>query len=70
MSSLGSSDTSNPLARILDERMKNRKIVAIAAAEPGERLDRKRKYLSIAFSSGDFLLVDASTGIGVRGGRD
>jgi hypothetical protein len=70
MSRVGTSDSSNPLGRMLDEERQNRKIVAIRGADPPQGLDGKKKYLSIAFSSADFLIVDASTGNGLIVGRD
>ena len=70
LSKLGSSDSSNPLGRMLNEQRKNRKIVAIRVVDPPETIDPKKTYLSIAFSSADFLIVDALSGDGLIFGRD
>jgi hypothetical protein len=62
------------LERMLQEERSRRKIVSInRAAEPNTSPkgdDRKNKYLSIAFSSADFGIIDAATGNIVQWGRD
>ena len=70
LSKLGSSESSNPLARMLDEERKNRKIVTIRSTDPPQGRDAKKRCLSIAFRSADFLIVDASSGEGLMFGRD
>jgi hypothetical protein len=62
------------LERMLQEERIRRKIVSInRAADPSpspKNDDRKKVFLSIAFSSADFGIIDASTGSLVQWGRD
>ena len=54
-------------------RVKDRKIVSIGRAEPArlpKGFDRRKVYLSIAFNSTDFGVVDASNGNFTYFGRD
>jgi hypothetical protein len=64
----------SPLDQMLQEERTRRKIVSIrrgvAPNGSAKRTDQKTAYLSIAFSSADFGIIDASTGNLVLWGRD